>query len=61
MSVQTRAVDGKVNEALRKVLAAVLSVRPWDLVLCQGARGRDKVLKLRKSAPATAALLDSLF
>lgn len=60
VSVQAPAVDGRANEALRKVLAKTLSVRARDLVVVQGERGRDKLVELADPPPGTAAKIESL-
>lgn len=42
--VAAPAVDGKANEAVRRVLAAALDVRRQDVLIRSGDRGRDKVI-----------------
>ncbi|MGH3520391.1 MAG: DUF167 domain-containing protein [Haloechinothrix sp.] len=54
VAVAAPAVDGKANQAVRTVLAAALKVRPRDLTVVHGERGRDKVIEL-DPAPADAA------
>ena len=44
VSVAAPAVDGKANEAVRRVLATALKVRRKDLTVRTGERGRDKVI-----------------
>ncbi|MTD59084.1 DUF167 domain-containing protein [Amycolatopsis pithecellobii] len=51
VSVRAPAIDGRANEAVRKVLAKELGVRGRNLVVVQGERGRDKVIEL-DAAPA---------
>lgn len=53
VSVKAPAVEGKANEAVRRVLAKVLGVRSRDLVVVQGEHRRDKVIEL-DAAPAGA-------
>jgi uncharacterized protein (TIGR00251 family) len=60
VAVRAPAVNGKANEALRRVLAAALGVRARDLVVAQGERARDKVIDLADPPPGTEALLTRL-
>jgi uncharacterized protein len=60
VAVRAPAVDGKANEALRRVLAAALGVRARDLVVVQGERARDKVIDLAGPPPGTEELLATL-
>lgn len=53
VSVKAPAVEGKANEAVRKVLAKALGVRSRDLVVVQGVHRRDKVIEL-DAVPAGA-------
>lgn len=46
VAVRAPAVEGRANEAVRKVLAAELGVRARDVLVVQGERGRDKVIEL---------------
>lgn len=46
VSVKAPAIEGKANEAVRKVLAKALGVRPRDVTVARGERGRDKVIEL---------------
>ena len=61
VTVRAPAVEGKANEAVRKVLASALGVRPRDLVVVQGERGRDKLVELPGDPPGAAERLASLF
>lgn len=60
VSVKAPAVEGKANEAVRKVLAAALGVRARDLVVVQGERGRDKLIELVDPPPGAQDLLTAL-
>jgi uncharacterized protein (TIGR00251 family) len=60
VSVQAPAVDGRANEALRRVLAKALSVRARDLVVVQGERGRDKLIELADPPTGVAEMIESL-
>lgn len=60
VSVRAPAVDGKANEAVRKVLAEALGVRGRDLVVARGQRGRDKIIELAAPPPGIADLLAAL-
>lgn len=60
VAVQAPAVGGKANEAVRKVLAAALGVRPRDLVVVKGERARDKLIELTRPAPGVQDVLDAL-
>ncbi|WP_431879364.1 DUF167 domain-containing protein [Amycolatopsis sacchari] len=51
VSVRAPAIEGKANEAVRKVLASELGVRSRDVLVVQGERGRDKLIELA-AAPA---------
>lgn len=64
VAVAAPAADGKANTAVLAALAAAFGVRPRQLVIVAGERGRDKVVELT-GAPADAAdrlraLLDGL-
>ncbi|NIH84226.1 DUF167 domain-containing protein [Amycolatopsis granulosa] len=61
VAVRAPAVEGRANEAVRKVLAAALGVRARDLVVVQGERGRDKLIELTSDPPGAAERLASLF
>ncbi|MFD2422535.1 DUF167 domain-containing protein [Amycolatopsis pigmentata] len=60
VTVRAPAVNGKANEALRRVLAAALGVRARDLVVVQGERARNKVIDLADPPPGTEELLTTL-
>jgi uncharacterized protein len=49
--------DGAANEALVRLLAGKLSVRPRDVTLVSGASSRLKRLRLAGDGPALAARL----
>lgn len=61
VAVRAPAVEGRANEAVRRVLAGALGVRARDLVVVQGERGRDKLVELRDDPPGAAERLASLF
>ncbi|GHF75941.1 hypothetical protein FHX82_002472 [Amycolatopsis bartoniae] len=46
VAVKAPAVEGKANEAVRRVLARELGLRSRDVLVAQGERGRDKVIEL---------------
>lgn len=52
VAVTAPAVDGRATEAVRRALAAALAVRPADVALRRGARGRDKLLAVETDDPA---------
>lgn len=60
VTVKAPAVEGKANEAVRKVLANALGVRARDLVVVQGERGRDKLVELADPPPGAEAVLEAL-
>nr|WP_106180163.1 DUF167 domain-containing protein [Prauserella shujinwangii] len=60
VAVRAPAVDGKANDAVRRVLAGALSVRAGDLVVVRGQRARDKLIELRDAPPEAPGLLASL-
>ncbi|WP_167175772.1 DUF167 domain-containing protein [Saccharomonospora amisosensis] len=60
VSVRARAVDGAANDALCRVLAAVLAVRPRDVVVVKGQRSRDKVVEVRGAPEGSQARVDTL-
>jgi hypothetical protein len=60
VSVKAPAVEGKANEAVRKVLAGALGVRSRDLVVVRGEHSRDKVIELAAPPPGVEALLTTL-
>lgn len=60
VAVKAPAVEGKANEAVRKVLANALGVRARDLVVVQGERGRDKLVELADPPPGAEAVLEAL-
>jgi len=45
--VTAPAVDGKANAAVLAALAAAFGVRPRQLAIVTGERGRDKLVELR--------------
>jgi hypothetical protein len=55
VAVTARAVEGKANEAVRKVLAAAFGVRRADIAIVAGERGRDKLVSVD---PAPADLME---
>jgi len=61
VAVRAPAVEGKANEAVRKVLASALGVRPRDLAVVRGERGRDKMVEITDGPPDVARRLASLF
>ncbi|HKS45265.1 MAG TPA: DUF167 domain-containing protein [Amycolatopsis sp.] len=60
VAVKAPAVEGKANEAVRKVLARALGVRARDLLVVQGERGRDKLIELADPPPGAERVLDAL-
>jgi hypothetical protein len=56
VAVQAPPVDGKANDAVRKVLAKAFGVRGQDVVIVAGEKGRDKVVEL----PGDPGRLDEL-
>ncbi|MEU5692537.1 DUF167 domain-containing protein [Actinosynnema sp. NPDC020468] len=53
VAVAAPAVEGKANEAVRRVLAKAFGVRRQDVSVVAGERGRDKVVRV-DPAPADA-------
>ncbi|HEX8856556.1 MAG TPA: DUF167 domain-containing protein [Thermoleophilaceae bacterium] len=47
-------VDGKANDALRKLVAKIVGVPPGRVALVSGASGRDKLLRLEGLSAAAA-------
>lgn len=60
VAVRAPAVDGKANEALRRVLAEALGVRARDVTVVSGHRGRDKRVEVDASTAAVAERLEAL-
>lgn len=60
VTVAAPAVDGKANAAVLAALAAAFGVRPRQLAIVTGERGRDKLIELRNPPPGAADLLRSL-
>jgi len=60
VAVRAPAVEGKANEAVRKVLAAALGVRVRDLVVVRGERARDKIIEVTDPPPRLADKLRDL-
>jgi uncharacterized protein len=54
VAVTAAAVEGKANDAVRRVLARAFGVRRQDVRFVSGERSRDKLVEL-DSAPADAA------
>lgn len=50
VAVAAPAVDGKANAAVLAALAAAFGVRPRQLTIVTGDRGRDKVIELTSPA-----------
>jgi uncharacterized protein (TIGR00251 family) len=48
-------VDGDANRAVIALLARALHVRPGAVSIVQGARGRDKVVRVDGLSPAEVA------
>jgi uncharacterized protein (TIGR00251 family) len=57
VAVTAPAVEGKANEALRKVLAKAFGVRRQDVTIVAGERGRDKVVEVPGAAERLQELL----
>lgn len=60
VAVTAPAVDGKANEAVRRVLAAALGVRRAQLAIVAGERGRDKVVCVTDAPDGLAARIATL-
>jgi uncharacterized protein len=60
VAVKAPAVEGKANEAVRRVLAGALGVRARDLVVVRGERGRDKLVELADPPQGVEATLEAL-
>jgi uncharacterized protein len=60
VAVKAPAVEGKANEAVRRLLAATLGVRARDVVVVQGERGRDKVVEVTDPPPGLPDVLAAL-
>jgi uncharacterized protein YggU (UPF0235/DUF167 family) len=46
LAVTAPPVEGQANEAVRRLLARALGVAPSAISVVQGARGRDKVVRV---------------
>ena len=55
VSVQAPAVDGKANDAIRKVLAKHFKVKQRDIKIISGEKSRDKKIEVAGAGiePAT--------
>jgi uncharacterized protein YggU (UPF0235/DUF167 family) len=51
--VMAPPVDGRANDAVRRVLAEALGLRPSRLTIVRGARARDKVVAVEGLDQAT--------
>lgn len=60
VTVAAPAVDGRANVAVLAALAGALGVRPRQLAIVTGDRGRDKVVELTGAPPGAAELLRRL-
>lgn len=60
VAVAARAVQGKANEAVARALADAFGVRPRDVRIVSGARGRDKVVEIGRAPEGAATRLDDL-
>ena len=60
VAVKAPALEGKANEAVRKVLAKALGVRSRDVLVVSGERGRDKLIEVDGAPEGTAAVVDRL-
>lgn len=58
--VTAPAVDGKANDAVRRVLAAALGLRRGQLAIVTGQRGRDKIMLVVDPPAGLAARIDAL-
>jgi hypothetical protein len=62
VAVAAPAVDGKANDALRRLLAGAFGTRRRDVQVVAGERSRDKLVELdpapRDAAARLAALLN---
>jgi uncharacterized protein len=60
VAVAAPAVEGKANDALRRILAAAFGVRRQDVAVVAGQRGRDKVVELDPAPPEAPERLATL-
>lgn len=60
VAVAAPAVEGKANDAVVRALAEAFGVRPRDVRIVSGARGRDKVVEMGRVPEGAAARLDDL-
>ncbi|MBX5490679.1 MAG: DUF167 domain-containing protein [Chloroflexi bacterium] len=58
--VRAPAQDGRANAAIQRAVAAVLGVRPREVVLIRGTRGREKLLEVPLDATTLQARLAAL-
>jgi uncharacterized protein YggU (UPF0235/DUF167 family) len=56
--VRARPIEGHANAAIERCLAAWFDLRPAQVVLVAGARGRDKVVQI--DLPSVDALRERL-
>jgi uncharacterized protein YggU (UPF0235/DUF167 family) len=60
VAVSARAVDGRANEAVLRVLAAALGIRRQSMTLRLGATARDKVIMVDPAPEDLAARVSTL-
>lgn len=60
VAVSARAIDGRANEAVRRVLADAFGVRRPHVRLLAGSYARDKLVEIDPAPPEAAARLDEL-
>ena len=60
VAVKAPALEGKANEAVRKLLAKALGVRSRDVFVVAGERARDKLVEVEGAPEDAAALIERL-
>lgn len=60
VAVTAPAVDGKANDAVRRLLAETFGVRRGDVEIVSGERTRDKLVQIGGAPEGAAAQLDRL-
>lgn len=60
VAVSAPAIEGKANDAVRKVVAGAFGVRTRDVSIVAGDRGRDKLIELDPAPADAPRRLDAL-
>ncbi|MQA82662.1 MAG: DUF167 domain-containing protein [Streptosporangiales bacterium] len=60
VAVAAPAVEGRANDSVVRALAEAFDVRPRDVRIISGARGRDKVVEIGRVPEGAATRLDDL-